>query len=320
VNKVTPVITWANPADITYGTALSATQLNATAPVPGTFAYTPAAGTILNVGNAQTLSVTFTPTDTTNYTTAPATASINVIKVTPTLGVTASANPSTYGQGVTFTANVTPATATGTIQFQVDGVNSGTPVALASGSATSASITTLTAGPHTITAVYSGDGNVFGATSAGYSQTVNKATPVITWATPADIMTGTALSVTQLNAITPVAGTLTYTPASGTVLPAGLGQTLTVNFTPTDAVNYNTTSKTVAINVMVYGDINRDGSLTIADALRYLQVSLHLQPAPTFMGNVLLAPIVGGVPTPGARTAVDVRDVSLVLQKIVGLW
>ena len=42
--KATPTITWAAPADITYGTALSATQLNATATVPGTFVYTPAAG------------------------------------------------------------------------------------------------------------------------------------------------------------------------------------------------------------------------------------------------------------------------------------
>ena len=32
-------VTWANPAPITFGTALSSTQLNATAPVPGTFVY-----------------------------------------------------------------------------------------------------------------------------------------------------------------------------------------------------------------------------------------------------------------------------------------
>ena len=44
VLKATPVITWANPADITYGTALSATQLNATATVPGSFTYTPPRG------------------------------------------------------------------------------------------------------------------------------------------------------------------------------------------------------------------------------------------------------------------------------------
>ena len=39
-----------DPAAITYGTALSATQLDATAPVPGTFVYTPAAGTVLGAG------------------------------------------------------------------------------------------------------------------------------------------------------------------------------------------------------------------------------------------------------------------------------
>ena len=50
VTKATPTITWATPADIVYGTALSATQLNATASVPGTFVYTPAAGTVLNAG------------------------------------------------------------------------------------------------------------------------------------------------------------------------------------------------------------------------------------------------------------------------------
>ena len=49
-----------------------ATQLNATASVRGTFVYTPAAGAVLAPG-AQTLSVTFTPDDTANYTTATAT-------------------------------------------------------------------------------------------------------------------------------------------------------------------------------------------------------------------------------------------------------
>ena len=43
------MITWAPPAGITYGTALS-TQLNATASVPGTLVYTPAAGSIPAAG------------------------------------------------------------------------------------------------------------------------------------------------------------------------------------------------------------------------------------------------------------------------------
>ena len=50
--------------------ALSSAQLDATASVAGTFTYTPAAGTVLDAGNGQTLSVTFTPTDTVDYNTA----------------------------------------------------------------------------------------------------------------------------------------------------------------------------------------------------------------------------------------------------------
>ena len=68
--RATPVISWNPPASLTYGATLGATQLNATTSVPGTWTYTPAAGTLLSAGIGQTLSVTFTPTDLTNYTTA----------------------------------------------------------------------------------------------------------------------------------------------------------------------------------------------------------------------------------------------------------
>ena len=45
--SATPTITWPNPADITYGTALGSTQLDATANVAGNFAYNPPIGTVL---------------------------------------------------------------------------------------------------------------------------------------------------------------------------------------------------------------------------------------------------------------------------------
>ena len=80
VTRVTPTITWAAPAAITYGTALGAMQLNATAGVAGTFVYTPAAGTVLSAGN-QTLSTTFTPTDATDYATATASVSLTVTRL-----------------------------------------------------------------------------------------------------------------------------------------------------------------------------------------------------------------------------------------------
>ncbi len=100
---VTPVLTWATPAAITYGTALSDIQLNATANVAGTFTYTPAAGTVLNAG-AQPLSVIFTPSDPANY--APAeqvqTLMVNQAPATVTLG----------GLSATYTGAAHPATAT----------------------------------------------------------------------------------------------------------------------------------------------------------------------------------------------------------------
>lgn len=86
-SPVTPTITWAMPAAITTATPLSATQLDATAmdgdgnAVAGTFVYTPAAGTTLAVGT-QTLSVTFTPNDTTDFTTATGTTTIVVTQGT----------------------------------------------------------------------------------------------------------------------------------------------------------------------------------------------------------------------------------------------
>ena len=150
---VTPQITWATPEAITYGTALSATQLDATSTVAGTFAYTPALGAVLKAGS-QTLSVTFTPTDTTDYTKATS----------------------------------------------------------------------------TITLV------------------VNQATPSINWPTPAAINPPTALSATQLDATSTVAGTFAYTPPAGTVLTGG-SQTLSATFTPTDITDYNVATRTVTLLV-----------------------------------------------------------------------
>ena len=156
MTQATPTITWANPASIVYGTPLSSTQLDASASVPGSFAYSPPAGTILGVGSGQPLSVTFTPTDTTDYTTATATATI----------------------------------------------------------------------------------------------TVTQATPTITWANPASIVFGTALSSTQLDATASVPGSFAYSPPAGTVLGIGSGQPLSATFTPTDTTDYTTATAKVTINVL----------------------------------------------------------------------
>jgi len=75
-----PTLTWTNPASISEGTALAATQLNAVASVPGTYAYSPAAATVLSAGK-QALKVTFTPTDTRL---SPVSAEVS-IEVTPVI-------------------------------------------------------------------------------------------------------------------------------------------------------------------------------------------------------------------------------------------
>jgi hypothetical protein len=97
-SKATPVITWATPAAITYGTALSGTQLNATGSVAGTFAYNPLAGTVLGAGS-QILSVTLTPTDTTDYRTVTAQVTLPVNKATPVIAWTPAAIQLGYSLG-----------------------------------------------------------------------------------------------------------------------------------------------------------------------------------------------------------------------------
>ena len=83
-------------------------------------------------------------------------------------------NPSTYGDVLTLHATVSPAPADGeTITFK-DGVTTIGTVTTVSGVAT-LPISTLVAGPHSLTAVYSGDASNLGSTSSALSQTVDPA-------------------------------------------------------------------------------------------------------------------------------------------------
>lgn len=77
ISPSSPVITWATPADITAGTPLDSTQLDASAPVGGAFTYTPAAGTVLGQGQQQ-LRALFVPTPGSNYTLSAAAVELQV--------------------------------------------------------------------------------------------------------------------------------------------------------------------------------------------------------------------------------------------------
>ncbi len=102
-------------------------------------------------------------------TSLPLVQTVNKVGTTTTL--TSSPNPSNNGQNVTFTATVSPSTATGSVQFFDGGTSLGTQT-LSSGKAT-LSTSTLTVGTHSITATYSGDNNYSGSNSGTVSQTVN---------------------------------------------------------------------------------------------------------------------------------------------------
>jgi hypothetical protein len=232
VNEATPAITWPAPAAITYGTALSATQLDASSTVAGTFAYTPAAGTVLNVG-AQTLSVTFTPTDTTDYKAATASVALTVKSATQTTPTITWGSPAaiSYGTGLGGSQLNASSTVAGTFAY------------------TPAAGTVLKAGAQTLSVTFTPTNTTdYTTATASVALTVNQATPAITWATPAAITSGTALSSTQLNASSTIPGAFVYSPASGTVLAVG-SQTLSVTFTPTDTTDYTTAAQTVTLAV-----------------------------------------------------------------------
>jgi Concanavalin A-like lectin/glucanases superfamily/MBG domain (YGX type)/Bacterial Ig-like domain (group 3)/IPT/TIG domain/MBG domain len=77
---------------------------------------------------------------------------------------------------------------------------------------------------------------------------IDRAAPTITWNAPAPITYGTALASQQLNATASVSGSYVYSPAAGTVLPAG-SQTLGVTFTPFSS-NYSSATASVPLTVL----------------------------------------------------------------------
>jgi parallel beta-helix repeat protein len=122
------------------------------------------------------------------------TETVNPIPTATT--VSSSNNPSTLGQGVTFTANVqigSGSSPTGTVMF-LDGTTTLGTSTLA-GSSAQLSTSSLAVGSHSITARYSGDSNFAGSTSSALTQTVN---PVVSAGLAIDVQTskdqGTAKS------------------------------------------------------------------------------------------------------------------------------
>ena len=158
--------------------------------------------------NANVYTDTWTFAGNKNYNATSGQVSDVINKASTSTAISSSSSTSTYGQSVTFTALVSPVTATGSVQFYDGATPLGSPVAVSGGTA-AYSTSTITAGVHAITAVYGGDGNYLTSTSGSLSQTVNKAdttTALATSGTPAVI--GSSVTFTA---------TLSPNTATGTV-------------------------------------------------------------------------------------------------------
>ena len=232
--KSTPLVTWPTPVAIQYGTALNSVQLDATASVPGSFAYTPAAGTVLKAGT-QTLTATFTPSETTTYSTTTATVQLTVNQATPAISWKPLA---AVTRGAALTAAQLDATANvpGTFSY-----NPGAGYVPPGGTLQLAATFTPT------------DTTDYNSATAHNSLTIGsantaKSTPSISWSAPAAISYGTALSSIQLNATANAPGSFAYTPAAGAVLKAGT-QTLAATLTPSNTTTYSSTTATVQLTV-----------------------------------------------------------------------
>ena len=218
--KTTPAITWATPADIPYGTALSATQLNATAGgIAGTFAYTPAVGTILNAGTDQILSVTFTPSNTTLYNTPTAT-NVLITVGKAALTVTATNASRTYGAANPAAPGFTTSALVGS-----DAISSVTYTYAASAHATAAVGTTHSLTPGA--AVFSS------GSTANYSITYVPGTLTISGTTTQTISFTATSTATYGDAAIPLTATATsslpvsFTLVSGPATLSGTNLTIT---------------------------------------------------------------------------------------------
>ncbi len=231
-SKTTPSVTsWPTASAITFGQTLASSTLSGgAASVGGTFSWTtsssaPATGTANE-------SVTFTPTDTTDYNTVMGSVSLTVNKATPTVSSWPTASAITFGQ------TLTSSTLSGG-SASAPGAFSWTTSSTAPATGTSSQSVTFT--PTDMTDYITVTGSI--------SVTVNKATPTVSsWPTASALSYGQTLSSSTLSGgAASVSGTFAWTIP--TIVPSGGTPSEGVTFTPADATDYNTVAGSVSLTV-----------------------------------------------------------------------
>ncbi|HEY8745010.1 MAG TPA: MBG domain-containing protein, partial [Chloroflexota bacterium] len=251
INKAVTSIALGNLSQTYDGTAKAATATTTPTGLSGvTLSYSQGSATVASPTNAGSYAVVASLNNA-NYQAPNATGTLVIAKADQNITFGALASK-TYGDPA-FTVSAT--------------ASSGLPVSFsATGNCTvtGSSVTITGAGSCTITAAQAGNTNYNAAANVIQSFAIAKATPVIAWANPADIVLSTTLGTSQLNASSsfqssPLAGAFTYTPAAGAVLGVG-PQTLSVTFAPTDSADFNSSTTTVTINVRYASGSACDGA------------------------------------------------------------
>jgi hypothetical protein len=227
ITKATPSINWTTPAPIAYGTPLGATQQDATASVAGSFAYSPVAGTVLDVAT-HTLTATFTPTDTIDYATTKATVSLTVNQAAQAISFIPISSPVVYGVApISLSATSSSGLA---VKFSI----------LSGPAKVSASTLTITgAGTVIVEADQAGNTSYTAAPSVTQTVVVNQAMPSIALASSASsIAIGKTVTFTATltgSGVKP-AGTVTFLDGTtvigtGTVDGSGVAKYATTSLT-----------------------------------------------------------------------------------------
>jgi prepilin-type N-terminal cleavage/methylation domain-containing protein len=231
-----------------------------------------------------------------------------VAKVTPTINLTSSINPSAPGTLVTFKAILTPNLATGTVTFWNGATQIGSTVTLSNGVASYDDTTgsDLVLGPNSIKAIYSGDANDFGVTSSILTQVVSSGTFTIA-------VTSSSFPSTYGGSVTFTATVIPNT-VTGTVTFMDGGTSLGTGTISGGVATYTTTTLTGGIHVIkaVLGTYTSPGWTQTVNKVNSTTALTGYPNPSTYGGSVIFTAIV----IPGATGTVTFKDGATVLSTV----